>query len=749
MKKAKKIILALFMLVLSLQFTGINQVSARVVLPPPPPTEPLEFVGTQSDFSCDSEDLISLTWSAASGYNSRSSKLYRSYDQSTWTLIGSKGTWLDAHAITYSTTAPTVSNDQVKDVYYKIKVTDSSGSIYDIAKVTVYGPPTPLQIISPLYSSIEHNYGDTISLQWTAKSGYPTCRSSHLYQKFGQTWAEISSKGSWTNNAPITYTIDTTTLDHTRVYTVYYRFDIHDSSGVLYDQFSVNYFWDDDQDGMPNFWEDANNLLSNNPADAGEDPDGDLLTNLDEYHHNTNPHNNDTDNDGLTDYDELYTYNTDPLNNDSDGDWILDGNEINEANTDPNEFDYPDCNFGNFENHSLYPIGSAPYNMFLDSLPDEITISSDPNNSDGNRVLDLTYTSESQLNTEPSAEIPIDSGNDDVDVYFSFKGGIFGMFNNEIFGQTILFGGPNCIDFQFYFYKDVADDNPGLYLRTAFSEFPPDESERIKNIELNRFYLIETLISYDEFDMEYTYKVWVNNINVITQTKTPDDANNAVLNFQNTYFGFSANNRESHFYVDDITVSEARKDPAIINAIENDLPLKDYILGGSPVVDKVYEAFKDDIIENILNSVLLSSGEISLGDRFSLEFYLEINPDLDAIVIEFTFKIPTGYGDVDFFIRGTIKIYYNDLYIFDHLTMNIAAGVCNELEISKYLTIGCEAGVKSDDNVLFICRFYVLAYLEIEWNDISFTGTIETGVIFKTDISFEGYTESQLKISGE
>jgi uncharacterized repeat protein (TIGR03803 family) len=72
-----------------------------------------------------------------------------------------------------------------------------------------------------------------------------------------------------------------------------------------------------------------------------QDPDGDRLTNLEEYYAGTNPLESDTDGDGLTDYDEIYLHRTDPLNSDTDGDGFTDGAEV-AAGTDPNNAtDYP------------------------------------------------------------------------------------------------------------------------------------------------------------------------------------------------------------------------------------------------------------------------------------------------------------------------------------------------------------------------------------------------------------------------
>ncbi len=56
------------------------------------------------------------------------------------------------------------------------------------------------------------------------------------------------------------------------------------------------------------------------------DDDG-LLDGL-EVSYGTDPLRNDTDNDGLTDYEEMNVYGTDPLNPDTDGDSVADGKEI-------------------------------------------------------------------------------------------------------------------------------------------------------------------------------------------------------------------------------------------------------------------------------------------------------------------------------------------------------------------------------------------------------------------------------------
>ncbi len=71
------------------------------------------------------------------------------------------------------------------------------------------------------------------------------------------------------------------------------------------------------------------------------DSDGDKIDDLTEEFYNTEPQNEDTDEDGLLDYDELFFYNTDPTDADTDDDGYTDGEEIAEG-TDPKDpEDYP------------------------------------------------------------------------------------------------------------------------------------------------------------------------------------------------------------------------------------------------------------------------------------------------------------------------------------------------------------------------------------------------------------------------
>lgn len=95
-------------------------------------------------------------------------------------------------------------------------------------------------------------------------------------------------------------------------------------------QIDVQFSNDSDGDGIPNDFEIANSptLDPNNPNDAGQDFDGDHLTNLEEFNLGTSLFLADTDGDGLND-DQEVAIGSNPLVGDSDNDGLLDGNESN------------------------------------------------------------------------------------------------------------------------------------------------------------------------------------------------------------------------------------------------------------------------------------------------------------------------------------------------------------------------------------------------------------------------------------
>lgn len=76
----------------------------------------------------------------------------------------------------------------------------------------------------------------------------------------------------------------------------------------------------------------------NGIEDLDEDFDGDQMNNGQECSFSTNPYSSDTDNDTLSDYEEIYVYFTNPINADSDNDGLEDGIEV-EYLMDPNDSD--------------------------------------------------------------------------------------------------------------------------------------------------------------------------------------------------------------------------------------------------------------------------------------------------------------------------------------------------------------------------------------------------------------------------
>jgi len=117
---------------------------------------------------------------------------------------------------------------------------------------------------------------------------------------------------------------------------------------------------DVDEDGMRDSWELANGLDPADPSDASTDTDSDGLTALEEFNESTDPNDADSDDDTVSDGDEVNIHATDPNSGDSDGDEIPDAFEIANGMDPTNAADVDaDLDADGFTNYQEFRLGSA------------------------------------------------------------------------------------------------------------------------------------------------------------------------------------------------------------------------------------------------------------------------------------------------------------------------------------------------------------------------------------------------------
>ncbi|WP_440876888.1 M4 family metallopeptidase [Thalassotalea sp. PLHSN55] len=140
--------------------------------------------------------------------------------------------------------------------------------------------------------------------------------------------------------------------------------------GVGFESIAVDWLIDSDNDSLPDFWEDQHGLDKNDQTDAINDNDEDLLNNLSEYHSGSDPHDADSDDDLLSDGEEVHTYNTSPQNSDTDNDGLDDYQEVVTYQTNPLITDSDNDGLSDYEEVTRYQTNANMLDTDEDAMPD-------------------------------------------------------------------------------------------------------------------------------------------------------------------------------------------------------------------------------------------------------------------------------------------------------------------------------------------------------------------------------------------
>lgn len=140
---------------------------------------------------------------------------------------------------------------------------------------------------------------------------------------------------------------------------------------------------DSDSDGLPDAWEIANfGDLSRGADDDDDIPAPDGLTNLEEYHAKTDPKDPDSDDDTLSDADEVNIHGSDPNLEDTDADQLGDADEVNLHNSDPTLVDTDEDGLPDFDEVTIHETRPDKADSDDDGLSDSLEINvfgTDPN----------------------------------------------------------------------------------------------------------------------------------------------------------------------------------------------------------------------------------------------------------------------------------------------------------------------------------------------------------------------------------
>jgi len=147
------------------------------------------------------------------------------------------------------------------------------------------------------------------------------------------------------------------------------------------------------------------------------DTDGDGLTDEQEVALGTDPENDDTDEDGLNDYAEVFTYGTNPLLPDTDEDGLHDYQEVIVYGSDPNDPDTDEDNIEDGDEVNTYGTDPTDPDTDADGLNDDVEITitgTSPTNpdSDSDSLLDGE-----EVNTYGTDPLDLDSDDDGLTDY--------------------------------------------------------------------------------------------------------------------------------------------------------------------------------------------------------------------------------------------------------------------------------------------------------------------------------------------
>lgn len=167
---------------------------------------------------------------------------------------------------------------------------------------------------------------------------------------------------------------------------------------------------DTDDDGLSDF--DEINRYNTNPLAADSDEEG-LKDGEEVLTYRTNPLNKDTDGDGISDYDEVKVHRTNPNSADSDGDGLSDYDEIFTHKTNPNN---PDSDGDGFNDAQEIEMGYSPSDsnspVYIATL-NAINFDFDKSNIDKEAAQLLSENVE-KLQNSPNYTIRVDAFTDHV-----------------------------------------------------------------------------------------------------------------------------------------------------------------------------------------------------------------------------------------------------------------------------------------------------------------------------------------------